>query len=61
MSGAQAHVGVGGAVFGNDLPLTLIAGPCQMESREHAFMMAGELLDEVVIERLGEPRIGDRR
>ncbi|MFO1130517.1 MAG: 3-deoxy-8-phosphooctulonate synthase [Hyphomicrobiales bacterium] len=29
--------------FGNSLPLSLIAGPCQMESREHAFMMAGRL------------------
>ena len=29
--------------FGNALPLALIAGPCQMESRDHAFMMAGRL------------------
>ncbi len=36
-------VRVGNASFGNDLPLTLIAGPCQMESRDHAFMMAGRL------------------
>ena len=37
------HVTVGAAVFGNDLPLKLIAGPCQMESREHAFEIAGRL------------------
>jgi 2-dehydro-3-deoxyphosphooctonate aldolase (KDO 8-P synthase) len=37
------HVTVGAATFGNDLPLTLIAGPCQLESREHAFDMAGRL------------------
>jgi 2-dehydro-3-deoxyphosphooctonate aldolase (KDO 8-P synthase) len=37
------HVTVGAATFGNDLPLTLIAGPCQMESREHAFAMAERL------------------
>jgi 2-dehydro-3-deoxyphosphooctonate aldolase (KDO 8-P synthase) len=37
------HVNVGNVVFGNDLPLALIAGPCQMESREHAFHMAGAL------------------
>ena len=37
------HVTVGAATFGNDLPLTLIAGPCQMESRDHAFAMAGRL------------------
>lgn len=36
-------VEAGGVQFGNHLPLTLIAGPCQMESREHAFMMAGTL------------------
>ena len=27
----------------NDLPFTLIAGPCVVESREHATMMASEL------------------
>jgi 2-dehydro-3-deoxyphosphooctonate aldolase (KDO 8-P synthase) len=27
----------------NKLPLTLIAGPCQMESRNHALMMASEM------------------
>src|SRR5580704_6088792 len=26
--------------FGNDLPLALIAGPCALESRAHAFEMA---------------------
>lgn len=36
-------VTVGNVRFGNALPLTLIAGPCQMESRDHAFMMAGRL------------------
>ncbi len=37
------HVAVGNAVFGNDLPLVLIAGPCQLESRGHAFEIAGRL------------------
>jgi 2-dehydro-3-deoxyphosphooctonate aldolase (KDO 8-P synthase) len=37
------HVRVGAATFGNNLPLVLIAGPCQLESREHAFDMAGRL------------------
>ena len=37
------HVKVGAAVFGNNLPLALIAGPCQLESRAHAFDMAGRL------------------
>jgi 2-dehydro-3-deoxyphosphooctonate aldolase (KDO 8-P synthase) len=39
------HVKVGGVTFGNDLPLALIAGPCQMESRGHAFDMAGALAE----------------
>lgn len=29
--------------FGNHLPLTIIAGPCQMESRDHALFMAESL------------------
>jgi len=39
----NAHVTAGSATFGSDLPLTLIAGPCQLESRQHAFDMAGRL------------------
>jgi len=34
------HVNVGNVTFGNDLPLALIAGPCQMESPAHAMEMA---------------------
>ena len=34
------HVKAGQVTFGNDLPLALIAGPCQMESRDHAMEMA---------------------
>jgi 2-dehydro-3-deoxyphosphooctonate aldolase (KDO 8-P synthase) len=36
-------VAVGSAEIANHRPLALIAGPCAMESREHALMMAGEL------------------
>jgi 2-dehydro-3-deoxyphosphooctonate aldolase (KDO 8-P synthase) len=36
-------VAVGPARFGNKLPLALIAGPCALESRDHAFEMAGAL------------------
>ena len=39
------HVKVGNVTLGNDLPLTLIAGPCQMESRNHAMDMAGALTE----------------
>lgn len=38
-------VAVGNAVFSNTGPLTLIAGPCQLESRQHAYDMAGALKD----------------
>src|SRR5271156_4656670 len=36
-------VAVGAARFGNALPLALIAGPCALESRAHAFDMAAAL------------------
>ena len=36
-------VSVGKARFGNGLPLALIAGPCALESRAHAFDMAAAL------------------
>ena len=42
-NGANAVVKVGNAEFSNTGPLTLIAGPCQLESRQHAFDMAGVL------------------
>ncbi|MGE5505333.1 MAG: 3-deoxy-8-phosphooctulonate synthase [Actinomycetota bacterium] len=37
------HVAVGKVILGNDLPLVLIAGPCQMESWAHALECAGAL------------------
>jgi 2-dehydro-3-deoxyphosphooctonate aldolase (KDO 8-P synthase) len=36
-------VEIGTARFGNTLPLALIAGPCALESRDHALEMAGAL------------------
>jgi len=39
----NAAVSVGTVTFANDAPLALIAGPCQLESRQHAFDMAGAL------------------
>ena len=50
-SGPNGRVDVGGLTLGNDLPLVLIAGPCQMESRQHAHDMAGALAE--LTERLG--------
>lgn len=34
---------IGNVTFANDKPLSLIAGPCQLESRDHAFIMAEAL------------------
>lgn len=43
MSKPNATVTVGNVRFDNAAPLSLIAGPCQLESRQHAFDMAGAL------------------
>ena len=40
---ATRHVRIGEVAFGNDLPLALIAGPCALESLNHALEMAGKL------------------
>ena len=40
---AAPVVTVGGVKFGNDLPISIIAGPCQLESRAHALEVAGAL------------------
>ena len=39
----NAVVQIGKVKIGNSLPLTLIAGPCQLESRDHALMMSSAL------------------
>lgn len=39
----QHHISLQNITIGNNLPFTLIAGPCQMESRDHAMMMAEQL------------------
>ncbi len=44
-------VAIGKVRFGNTLPLALIAGPCVLESRAHAFEMAGALKE--ITARLG--------
>ena len=36
-------VTIGGLTVGNDRPLLVIAGPCQLESLEHAQMIAGKM------------------
>ena len=42
---AAAIVSAGAVQFGNRLPLSIIAGPCQLESRAHALEVAGVLKD----------------
>ncbi|MCA0871260.1 3-deoxy-8-phosphooctulonate synthase [Seohaeicola saemankumensis] len=37
------HVKVADLTIGNDQPLTIIAGPCQLESADHAQMIAGKM------------------
>lgn len=40
-----AGSGANQVVFSNSQKLSLIAGPCQMESRDHAFMIAGKMVE----------------
>jgi 2-dehydro-3-deoxyphosphooctonate aldolase (KDO 8-P synthase) len=39
------HIHVGNVTIGNDRPLALIAGPCQIESRAHALEIAHGLVE----------------
>jgi 2-dehydro-3-deoxyphosphooctonate aldolase (KDO 8-P synthase) len=43
MNKPNSNVTAGNVRFDNSAPLALIAGPCQLESRQHAFDMAGAL------------------
>lgn len=47
----QRKVKVGNFEISNNLPLSVIAGPCQMESEDHAMFMAEKLVE--VTEKLG--------
>ncbi len=49
----NAIVTVGKVRFGNALPLALIAGPCVLESREHAFEMASALKEMAARQGIG--------
>lgn len=48
-------VKLGNFEIANEKPLVLIAGPCQMESRDHAFEMCGALVE--MTNRLGIPLV----
>lgn len=47
----EAVVEIGSVRIGNALPIVLIAGPCQMESRDHAIEVASALKE--IAEKLG--------
>lgn len=49
----QKVVRIGNIKISNNLPMVLIAGPCVLESREHAVRMAGEL--KTITDRLRIP------
>ncbi|MBO1075041.1 3-deoxy-8-phosphooctulonate synthase [Roseomonas marmotae] len=51
MAAPHPAVTVGRVQFGNALPLSIIAGPCQLESREHALEVASALKE--IAARLG--------
>jgi 2-dehydro-3-deoxyphosphooctonate aldolase (KDO 8-P synthase) len=48
---AAPIVSAGKVQFGNNLPISIIAGPCQLESRAHALEVAGALKE--IADRLG--------
>lgn len=39
----MTQVTIGDVIIANDRPLTIIAGPCQLESEDHAQMIAGRM------------------
>ncbi len=58
MSAAPRHVLLGGGAvstvtFGNDRPLVLIAGPCQLETLDHALSIAAPLAEACAREGMG--------
>ena len=49
----QHHISLQNFQIGNDLPFVLLAGPCALESRDHAFDMSGKLTE--LTKKLGIP------
>lgn len=41
----QKKIKIGNFEIGNELPIAIIAGPCQIESRQHAVDIAGHLVE----------------
>jgi 2-dehydro-3-deoxyphosphooctonate aldolase (KDO 8-P synthase) len=55
MTAQQQHISLQNFKIGNDLPFVLLAGPCALESRDHAFDMSGKLKE--MTQKLGLPLI----
>jgi 2-dehydro-3-deoxyphosphooctonate aldolase (KDO 8-P synthase) len=53
MSDAPTSVTVGGVTIAQDRPLAIIAGPCQLESLDHALMIATAMRDACAARGLG--------
>ncbi|MBQ9271282.1 MAG: 3-deoxy-8-phosphooctulonate synthase [Alphaproteobacteria bacterium] len=51
----QKIIHIGQVMIGNKLPLALICGPCQIESREHAIFIASAMVE--ITQKLGLPYI----
>ncbi len=47
----QKIIRIGNFEIGNKLPLSLVCGPCQIESREHAIMIAANMVE--ITKKLG--------
>lgn len=47
----QKEIQIRKVKLGNKLPLTVIAGPCQIESRQHAIFIAGKMVE--ITQKLG--------
>ena len=43
--GLPHHISIGDITIGNDLPLTIIAGPCALEGKNHALEMSHALVE----------------
>ena len=41
----QRSIKIGNFEIANHLPIALLAGPCQIESRQHAIDMAGSMVE----------------
>src|SRR3954468_3273664 len=55
MTTSPYHIPLHNFKIGNDLPFVLLAGPCALESKDHAFEMSGALKE--MTQKLGIPLI----